>query len=281
MVPEVDMTVARRNLPEDYYKAAHAVLDTMNALFGNGGMEVRDDTSGAQLGVTYYYVARAIRNYAAVLVLCERGYGVEAQTIVRLMLEDTIDVRYITTNPEVLSDEWWRHENRARYYYYLKALGRDKNTEPPSDLAELKKSIEHDKRDAAELAGEGATPEQVSKLLLKGKWTRTNLHERAKLADKQWSGTLKEYRNLYGYLCEHTHGNASLAQDYLGQEDGEIRVFVDPDGYKSVTPLTLATFNAYWTLHALTLLALPEAPDLIAVAEQYIDIQAELNDLER
>lgn len=256
------------------------MLDTMNALFEDGGLTVRDDTSGACLGVTYYYMARTIRNYAAVLTLCERGYGVEAQAIIRLMLEDTIDVRYISTDPEVLSEEWWRHENRSRYYYYMQCLGADRDTEPPSDLVELKKSIEADRREATELAGEGATPEQVNRLLLKGRWTRLNLHERARIANKQWDGTLKAYK-FYGFLCEHTHGNAALAQDYLVPVDGEIQIVLDQGGYKSVSPLTLATFYAYWLLHALTWLALDEFPNLIAVAERHVDIQGGFSDLDR
>lgn len=274
------MTSDTRDTPENYYRAAHDVLDAMNALFDDGGLTVRDDTSGACLGVTYYYMARAIRNYGAVLTLCEQDYGVEAQAIIRLMLEDTIDVRYISTDPEVLSEEWWRHENRSRYYYYMKSLGEGRDPEPPSDLEELKKSIEADKREAAELAGEGATPEQVNRLLLKGRWTRLNLHERAKIADKQWDGTLKAYK-FYGYLCEHSHGNAALAKDYLVPVDGDIHVALDQEGYKSVTPITLATFYAYWLLHALTSLALDEFPNLIAVAEAHVDIQSGYPDLDR
>lgn len=274
------MTSNTRNTPENYYRAAHDVSDTLNALFADGRLAVRNDTSDGCLGVTYYYVARTIRNYAAILTLCERGYGVEAQAILRLMLEDTIDVRYISSDPDVLSEEWWRHESRSRYYYYMKCLGEGRNPEPPSDLAELKEGIEADRREAVDLAGEGATPEQVNRLLLKGKWTRMNLHERAKVANRQWDGTLKAYK-FYGYLCEHSHGNAALAKDCLVPVDGDIRVALDQEGYKSVTPITLATFYAYWLLHALNSLALDEFPNLIAVAERYVDIQGEVPDLDR
>jgi hypothetical protein len=275
------MTDIPKSSAANYYEAAHAIVHEMNALFDDEGLAIRPPNMNMDCAaVVSYYTVRATRSFAAVLVLCERGFGVEAQGIVRSMLEDVADVRYIAAQPDVLPAEWVRHESRARYYMYKHLLGRNEPTTPPDDLAELEKVIEEDKQRARESAGEGANSDKVNRHMLKNKWTLLSQQDRVKLAQRKWKDTKKVWE-FYPYLCNHAHGSAALSSDYIAHQNGHVVAVLDQDGYKSTTPLTLAVYYASLIFEALTHLGLVHEPRISEVLEERgVDI-ASLDDLER
>ena len=272
-----ETTLAR---PEDYYAAGDDVVSAMNALFDGDGLRLRHESVPELLGVASYYTVRTLRNYAAVLQLCKQDFGVEAQAIVRLMLEGVIDLRYISTDPDVLAVQWVEHEQRRRYYYFKAAQRLGDDLTPPNDWAEVEALIARDWEDARELAGRGATRAKVKRHLLTKSWTRKNLYQRAEAAEAKWKGTKDGY-HLYEYLCEHTHGSASGAGDYMVAVNGTVHLAVGQTGYKGIMPLALATCYAHWAFQALHDLCVSEDLDVITVARERVDMEAALGDMER
>ena len=273
------MNGSAHHRPEDYYKAAREGLAVLNALFDGGGLEVKPPAA-ACIGVITYYTARTIRGYAAVLTLCEQGFGVEAQAVVRGMLEDVVDTRYISTDPTVLAEEWVRHESRARYYAIKRLRDADKKPDLPDDYAELQEVVKQDKVRARELAGEGANSRQVGNFRLKKKWTLVSLSDRAKAAQKKWDDTLDTFE-FYDYLCNHTHGSAALAGDYVAKQGGYMVAALEQGGYKSVTPLMLAAYYASLTFGALHSMGMVEDPEVMDVLGGSLGGFREMDDLQR
>lgn len=261
------------------YQEAREILKMMGTLFDDGGLGITPPVFDA-IGVVVYYTTRTLRNFGAVLTLCEQGYGVEAQALVRSMLEDVVDVRYISTAPETLAVEWSVHESRSRYYALKRLLSKETSTELPEDFAELEAVIAQDKVNARELAGAGANSRQVANLVLKGKWTRLSIGERARIAQKTYKNTLGVYA-LYGYLCDNTHGSAALSGDYVALRDGNLKAALEPNEYKSVMPLMLATYYASLILDALVPIGLVDKTDIVPALEKHLARFAELEDLER
>ncbi len=254
---------------KSYINAGQKVVTAIDELFVDG-INLTYTGVPQVCGLTGYYWTRARRNYIAVLLLCDKGYGVEAQVLVRTMLEDLIDLRYIATDPENLSVRWAEHEGRYRYNHYRKALEAGENPEPPDDLAEL-----------LELAARDA--ELPKKHRPKNSWTPLQIKERACEADRL--GKLKGAEHSYGLyqsLCEHTHGSVVAAKDYLEMVDGVTHLVPEPSGYKRVTSLAIATWLLHWTLKALNSIGLQGELDVMELANQYANFnEPTVDDLNR
>jgi hypothetical protein len=154
-----------------------------------------DDSAQAFLGSLF--LIRCVRNFAAVLVLCEAGWAPEAQTILRAMVEDMVTVGYISTEPETLASKWLTFENRR--------------LPSPDELA-------------AAFNGNEA-PEREDKPRYE-RWTRLSFNAMAERADRVVPGLLEYLGYVYPILSDRAHGNTSTSGMY---------VRVHPDG--TVEPL--------------------------------------------
>lgn len=274
----------REATPAAYHEAGREVVRALRALF-ESGLALEGAACDEVVGLVGYFTTRTMRLYEAVLTLCESGYGVESQSLVRMLLEDLITLRYVATDPVALSVAWTRHESRRRYYYFLRARERDPDAEAPGDLEELEAQYRHDERTARVKMPKGRRPtrEQVARRVAKMSWAAHSLHGQAREADRSgmYEGTEAAYDEFYPYLCEHTHGSVALARDYVTDVDGQVQVVPDQEGYKSVTPLVLATWYLHWAQRALGDLGLVGHVDVMAVAGGLADFEGGLADLER
>jgi len=270
--------------PEDYYTAGHAVARAVRALFDGPGLAMRPDLQGELLGIVAQFTTRTMRTYEALLLLCESGYGVESQSFVRMLLEDLINLRYLATDPKNLSTAWAEHESRRRYQYFLRQRESDPDTEPPDDMPELEAQYRADERMVRSWPqGRKMQPKQVVREIAKMQWTPKSVLFRAREADAsgRYEGTERGYEQLYPYLCEHTHGSAAVARDYLAEIDGRVHVVADQESYKSISPVVLGTWYLHWIQQVLGDLGLTDPVDVMAIAGHYADFDHRASDLDR
>jgi hypothetical protein len=217
------------------------------------GVEVASDHGLPAALLCAYYAVRTSRLLSAVVRLCEDGFGIESQSLLRSMLQDMADVRYVATDPGQLCESWREHESRRRYYVYTTHVDHSE-TEPPADFDDLEALIDRDWYEAKELAARRLhkSPANVSrtearKYLLKDRWTRLSIRQAAEAADLKYPDTLELFR-WYPYLSEHSHGSPAMARDYLHKQDGRPFIKAHPDPrFKSASMAIAALVYAHAT----------------------------------
>ncbi len=267
----------------DYRTACNEVAKALLAQF-DGGLAMTRPVSGATGAVVAQFTTRALRTYQAILLLCENGYGVESQSLVRMLLEDLINLRYVASAPEELSRAWAEHESRRRYQFYLSQREDDPDIEPPADLTELEAQYRADEAAVrSRHKSKKLSQRQVESEIREMSWTTLGLRGRARAADKsgKYEHTGHGDDQMYPYLCEHAQGGSTLASDYLEDVDGEVHGVPNPVGYKAVTPRVLATWYVHWIQGALGDLGLADAVDVMAIARAHADFDAPTSDLRR
>jgi len=233
----------------------------------DGGVEVRSDHGWPAALVCAFFSVRTSRALSAVVSLCSNSFGVESQSLLRSMLQDLVDVRYIATDPEPLSEQWRIHESRRRYYTYMmrKEL---QDMEQPDDFDELQAIIDQDWVEAREIAATkkhkqlaNVSRRDARGFLLKDRWARLNIHETAKRANYKYPDTFKLFE-WYPYLCEHAHGSPGLAGDYLQKTDAQIYIKDYRDSrFKSASMAISALVYAHATFVGLRDIGLKYDPD--------------------
>jgi hypothetical protein len=269
--------------PDDYRAACAEVAKALLAQF-EGGLTMRRPRCTEAIAVVGQFTTRALRNYQAVILLCDCGHGVEAQALLRLLLEDLINLRFIATDPMRLSKAWVRQEGRRRYQYHLSEREKDPDRKPPDDIATLRGLYAADARAVRTTPkGRKMSKQQVADAIAKMSWTKLGLRSRARAADAsgKYEHTEHGYLQFYPYLCDHTHGSSTLAADYLQDVNGEIHVVPDDQTYKSVTPKVLATWYVHSIQRALGDLGLEHVVDVMEIAKRHADFETPTSDLLR
>jgi len=239
------------------------------AIAFDGGVEIESKAGQAGMLVCAYFAMRTCRQASAVVHLCAHGFGVESQSLLRNMIQDMADVRYIATNPTELAETWCAHESRRRYYTYVSRKAEGKLDAPP-DLDELKVLIEADWREAKQLAAErhhksvqSVSRKEARNFLLKDRWTRLSIRAAAEAAETKYPGTLQIF-GWYKFLSENAHGSPALATDYLKQHNGHLYVKDHRDPvFKSASLALAALVHAHAILVALHDIGLKYDPDVL------------------
>ncbi|NTW28013.1 MAG: hypothetical protein HGA39_01420 [Coriobacteriia bacterium] len=231
------------------------------------GIEVLGTYGPSAAVVCAFYGVRTSRLLSAVALLCRSSFGVESQSLLRSMLQDVADVRYIATDPVALCEQWRQHGSRRRYYAYKMVTDDPQGTDIPCDFEDLERLIEADWAEARRIAAE-KTQQDIKKVsktkagryLLKDRWTRKTIRQAAEIANAKYPDTLDLFRG-YQYLCEHTHGSPGLASDYLVKHDSRLCVRDRHDAaFKSASMALQALVFAHATLGALSDIGLKYDP---------------------
>jgi hypothetical protein len=156
------------------------------------------------------FVARLNWNLRAIWVLCDQGLAVQAQPVLRSAVESTIDLRYISTNPQTLVTKWCLFEEVERYKFW-----RDKPAnERPSDYGfadrQVAKRLEMLDRHLP-MSGE-----RKWKLRdLARDWDLSNLAERDRKACEALGADEPSLYGFYKLLSGTSHGGAQAATDFV------------------------------------------------------------------
>lgn len=149
------------------------------------------------------FTIRSARSLKAVQLLCAAGYAVEAQTLLRNMVEDAVTLGYISTKPEKLALQWLSFENpRLASGPDLLAMLRQDGPEsiaPPVDRPRFER------------------------------WTRLSLFAMAERADRVMPGIAEYLAYVYPVLSDRAHGNTSSSTSYaIAHPDGTLEALYEP-----------------------------------------------------
>lgn len=171
--------------------------------------------AGLQQGQALLAFGKAYKTHAAILLLCEQGYGEDAAVLARSLVELSLSTVYVFEDKTgVAAKQYFEYDFVIRDEMYKYLLTKD-------DLkAELQKQI------AASGIPE-ATLEEVQK---KAEEVRSG-YSKDELRRKNWSGkSIKEiaeavgrediYKTAYALQCSLAHSDASVANNYV-KEEGE------------------------------------------------------------
>lgn len=253
----------------DYVRAASAAIENLVAA-SDRGLTFSQGRLDAKAVLASFFFARTTRSLSASILLCGADHGIEAQALLRLLIEDMIEVRYIASDAEELAVRWLEHEDRTRYYTWTERLGGDPDMVRACDRERMTALIARDRAQAEKAAGIGASQDRIASRQLKRRWTHKTMLRRAQAAEKVYPDTM-EHHALYKLLCDSVHASAGLMSDYLTVENGSPVVHMRAAGYKSQTVATLSIYYAAKTIEALSAFGLTGAPDVLSLAAEYLD----------
>ena len=173
-------------------------------------------------GFLLFAFGKAYKTHAAILILCDQGYGEDASVLARTLFELAISSHYIH------SDE--TGENALRFFEYDWVI-REKMYKRLSKSDELKRAFEE------HLASSKAHDISVDDILREA--TRVRNGDTKSERGKGWSGkTTKEmaeivgrsdaYETAYFLQCNIAHSAVSTAQEYMREDGDEISMDVSP-----------------------------------------------------
>lgn len=176
------------------------------------------------------FLSRLSWNARAVHVLVDRGLGVQAQPVARAALESTIDLRYISTNPQTLVTKWCLFEEIERYRYWSS----EPDASRPPDFGFSEKQVALRLK---QLDKHRPLPADKSWTLRKlaGDWDQSNLADRDKKACQALGVESASLYGMYKLLSGNLHGGVESANDFvvaLGK--GKFQVVSGIEGRKRV-----------------------------------------------
>ncbi|MDO9556686.1 MAG: DUF5677 domain-containing protein [Coriobacteriia bacterium] len=185
---------------DELLAAGQSAVDVM---FGwlDAGLEF-DRTVPAFVGSLF--AIRSTRNLKAVQLLCAAGYAVEAQTLLRNMVEDAVTLGYISTKPDKLAKDWLSFENPR--------------LASETDLLAI---LQEDVPDTV--------PAPVPERAKFSRWTRLSLFAMAERADRATPGIAEYLEYVYPVLSDRAHGNISSSTSYAkAHPDGTLEALYKP-----------------------------------------------------
>jgi hypothetical protein len=163
-----------------------------------------------KIDVLLAIIAKAIRSHSATFILCNSGYGMEADSIVRSMFEDMVNITYIL-------NETKRETRARRYIEYIQV-----QQFFMLDYAKGKRRFKKD------------FPSEVYNSKLKSK---EKFYKQYKIKDKyKWSGyTFKElckktgysweYNVFYNLVSQHPHSQPIVMNQLISSQIDDITTF--------------------------------------------------------
>ena len=255
----------------DFIRAATLAVEAL-VNTSDSGLEFSQEGFDARKMFAAFFFARTTRFLSATTLLAGVDHGIEAQALLRLLIEDLIEVRYVASDPVELAQRWLDHQDRTRYYAWTEQFGSDHSLYTSEQIARMEALIDRDVQEARESVGDG-NPDRIAGRILKRRWTNRTMLRRAQVASRRFPDTV-DHHVLYRMLCDAVHASAGLMNDYLLLKDGRLTIRMRADGYKSTTVGVLAIHYVSLTMEALSEFGLTNAPDIAAIARPYIDLGA-------
>jgi hypothetical protein len=184
---------------------------------------------GYYKGIILVLFGRCRKQFMACLELTKKGYGEDAGLIIRSMANALIDIKYIDTNRETLSNRYLRYD----YIIRKKKLDVLKKWNP-----------EYLKRKQKENNGE-MIEEKILREVAEFKkdypsknysdWSGKNMEEKAKAAG---NGMSMLYDTSYRYYSDHEHGNVMALSNYIKTNKGQHEILSEPSDRNLNIPIT-------------------------------------------
>lgn len=254
--------------PADFIRAATLAIEALVQTSDQRLRFAQDEVDARRMFAAFFF-ARTTRFLSATTLLAGVDHGIEAQALLRLLIEDMIEVRYVASDPIELSQRWLDHQDRTRYYAWTEQFGSDPSMYTPEQIARMEALIDRDVEEARESVGDG-NRDRIAGRILKRRWTNRTMLRRAQIASKKYPDTL-DHHVFYRMLCDAVHASAGLMNDYIYAKDGRAAIRMRADGYKSTTVGVLAILYASLTIEVLSEFGLVNAPDIAAIAAPWID----------
>lgn len=176
------------------------------------------------------FLARLSWNARAVSLLSDQGLAVQAQPILRAALESTIDLRYISTNPQTLVTKWCLSEEIQRYQYWA-TMPED---ERPHDFGHGEREVARRLKQLDKHYPRRGGKEWTLAMLAKD-WDQTNLARRDAAACVALGTPESSVYGIYKLLCGSLHGGTEAANDFVvARGDGKFQVVPGLEGRKRV-----------------------------------------------
>ncbi len=177
-------------------------------------------------------LGKGLKTYRAITILCDQGYGEDAQILLRSLFEHALDVRYISKHPN-------SNEAALRWLDYdwvvKHELTKVVHTDPYFE--EYRQAVKGDDQKTKEIEDEALKAQEKWHFWRKekdGKLSRAHAH---------WSGMsvrdlarkvgwLSHYKTLYRLASQRVHSSVGCANDYVDlQEDHSMRLKVVPSSH--------------------------------------------------
>jgi hypothetical protein len=236
-------------------RAADSIIELLEAAFEHGGEGLRITIlTPHSVPVAAALANRGKRYFEALLLLCKRGHAMEAQSLLRTMVQDVIDLRYLATDPETLVEEWAKHADRRRYCVWERIKRENPGAEKPPDMDEIERWVLEERKEAKRKAKEKGSKNWKA-FVPHQRWTVKTIEQAAWAADEsgKWGDTVATAYGLYRNLSEPAHGSAVGASDYVQSQNG-LLVFRTPDDFMLIPVLRLGLSFIVWHFEALTYL---------------------------
>lgn len=160
--------------------------------------------------IVFHFLVRTAWNLHAVQVLCREGLAVQAQPTLRAIIESAIDLRYISTNPQVLVTKWCLFEEIERYKFWR---GRPED-ERPIDHGFSEKTVSNRLR-LLELHQQKSNHKPWTLRDLSRDWDLSDLRSRDMAACKALGEPEQRLHDIYKLLCSPLHGGTQAANDFV------------------------------------------------------------------
>lgn len=168
-----------------------------------------------QQGQALLAFGKAYKTHAAILILCEQGYGEDAAILARSLVELSLSTVYIAEDKTGAA---------AQRYFEYDFVIRDEMYKYLSNNDELKAELER------RIDGSGNQEATIEEVQKKAEEVRAG-YTKDELRRKNWSGkSIREiaeavgrediYKTAYALQCSLSHSDASIANNYV-KEDGD------------------------------------------------------------
>lgn len=181
-----------------------------------------------------YALAKSHKTHAAILMLCERGFGQDAGILSRSIFELAITTLYI------LQDDTGKLVERFfDYDWIMRANVYDYVSEDTIFIEGLKKEDPDGKETEKILKKAEEIKEKYKDIEKNISWSDKSLK---KMAEEV--GRLDAYKTAYHLQCNLSHPNPRNTNDYFTELNGEIEINAGPDD-KWISQSLVATFDFF------------------------------------
>ncbi len=155
-------------------------------------------------------IAKAIRSHSATVILCKSGYGMEADSIVRSMFEDLVNITYILneTKRETRARRYIEHAQVQQFFMLDYANGKKKFRKGyPTDAYQAKQKAKNN------FYKRYKRPDKY-------KWSGYSFKELCKKTRCVW-----EYDVFYNLASQHPHSQPIILNQLVSEKNNDTLTF--------------------------------------------------------
>lgn len=185
-------------------------------------------------GFILYAVAKSHKTQAAILLLCEKGFGQDASILSRSIFELAVNAKYICKDAT---------DYTAQQFFDYDWIRRKRMLDAVSNNPDVKKELDRKDPGGKMLIQVKLEAAKMSEKYYNGKmpsnWSGLTIENRAHEV-----GLTHEYKTLYSLLCDQSHPNSRNTNDYFIDNQGVFEVNAGAD-VNWIRESLIATFQFF------------------------------------